>query len=240
MYHKVGAPVSSRSDRFLNVPPESFARQMRALARLGYRAVPFARAVAHVRGEIVLPRRSFSITFDDAYQCVYESASPTLRDLNFPATLFVVTGFAGTSNEWDRAEHLPVLPLMGWDTLRELQSRGWEIAAHTHTHPHMDVSDDALVLRELAECRRQLAERLGAPAATFCYPYGHYHAGSAELVRQAGFSGACTTRSGVARPGGNPYLIPRVKVAYGDGVGGLLYRMFVRPHLPDMRKNRRG
>ena len=39
-----------------------------------------------------------------------------------------------------------------------------------------------------------------------------------RLVQAAGFTGACTTRSGLAKRDADPFLLPRVKIAYRDGV----------------------
>ena len=49
MYHKVGAPVASPADTFLNVPAPVFARQMRFLARTGHQAVTLV--PGHIRDQ---------------------------------------------------------------------------------------------------------------------------------------------------------------------------------------------
>ncbi len=238
MYHKVGAPVHAREDTFLNVSTESFERQMRALDRLGYRAVTFAQAVSILRSGQPIPRRTFAITFDDGYSCVGDSAAPILARFSFAATVFVVSGAAGGENSWDAASGRPVLPLMGWDRLRDLAAHGWEMAGHTSTHPHLNELEDAEALREIREGKAVTEARLEMTLATFCYPYGNFNARTPKLVAEAGFTGACTTRSGLAKQETDPYLLPRVKVAYRDGVAGMLYRLIIRPLLPNLRRNR--
>ena len=57
MYHKVGAPVESNVDTFLNVSARSFERQMRLLARLGYRGITFTEAAAALFEGASLPRK---------------------------------------------------------------------------------------------------------------------------------------------------------------------------------------
>ncbi|HLK55772.1 MAG TPA: polysaccharide deacetylase family protein [Chthonomonadaceae bacterium] len=239
MYHKVGQPVVARQDAFLNVAARDFRRQMRVLARLGYRAIPFAEAVAGLARQRPLPPRAFAITFDDGYACVGEHAAPILAEFGFPATVFVVSSQAGGSNAWDGPEGHPVLPLMGWQELRALQARGWEMAGHTRAHPHLNTLSDAEAAEEIREGKAEAEAALGCALQTFCYPFGHYDARTPALVRAAGFTGACTTRSGMARSDHDPFLLPRIKVAYRDGVFGLLYRLLLRPHLPDLRPRRR-
>lgn len=232
MYHKVGAPVSSPADTFLNVSAHDFRRQMRALAALGYTARPFAEVVEAVTRGLTLPRRTMAITFDDGYTCVGESATPILAEHGFPGTVFVVSEAAGKTNAWDHENARPVLPLMDWEALRRLQEAGWEIGGHTCSHPHLDRLEDPEAREEIARGKAEIESRLGGSLRTFCYPFGHSNERTPELVRDAGFLGACTTKSGLARSGQNPFLLPRVKVATRDGVIGLLYRLLVRPYLP--------
>ena len=75
------------------------------------------------------------------------------------------------------------------------------------------------------------AELAGA-VRTFCYPFGGIGERTPRLVAGAGFLGACTTRSGLATARTDPYLLPRVKIAYRDDLWGLLYRLRIRPYLP--------
>jgi peptidoglycan/xylan/chitin deacetylase (PgdA/CDA1 family) len=232
MYHKVGQPVHSPQDTFLNVPAESFRRQMCLMLRLGYRPRTFHEVVeALIQGKS-LPARSFAVTFDDGYACVGDYAAPVLQELQVPATVFVVSGAAGQTNAWDEVNQLPVLPLMGWERLRSLHAAGWEIGGHTRTHPHLNAISEADALANIREGKEETEAQLGCALTTFCYPFGHYNAQTPALVREAGFLGACTTKSGIASARHDPFLLPRVKIASRDGVVGLLYRLLVRPYLP--------
>lgn len=231
MYHKVGSPVASKADTFLNVSARDFQRQMRLLASLGYSARTFAEVVDALSLGKSLPRRTFAITFDDGYTCVGDSAGPILQAFGFPATVFVVPSAAGKTNAWDRVTGRPELPLMDWDRLKALQAEGWEMAGHTQSHPHLNQLEDEEAQREIAWGKEEAEALLGTSLTTFCYPFGDFNERTPGLVRSAGFAGACTTRSGLAKTGDDPFLLSRVKVAYRDGVMGLLYRMLIRPRL---------
>jgi len=122
--------------------------------------------------------------------------------------------------------------------LCELQAAGWEIAGHTRTHPHLNAVADAVAAEEIRRGKEEAEARLQRTLETFCYPFGHYNARTPALVKAAGYTGACTTQSGWARSDADPFLLPRVKVAYRDGVAGLLYRLLLRPYLPDLRRHR--
>lgn len=239
MYHRVGYPVAARQDMFLNVSAESFRRQMQVLARLGYQARPFGEVVEAIRCGHRLPRRTFAVTFDDGYDCVGETAAPILAEFGFTATVFVVSGWLSGTNAWGRTVVKPEGSLLDWADLRRLLNAGWEIGGHTQSHPHLDTLDNAGAYAQILAGKEETEAHLGEPLRTFCYPYGHFNAQTPALVRASGFLGACTARSGLAQEEQDPFLLPRVKVAYRDGVLGLLYRLLVRPSLPNARPRRR-
>lgn len=232
MYHKVGAPVTHDADRFLNLPAVRFAHQMRLLQRLRYQPITLSEAVTGLFAGATLPPRPVCITFDDGYRNVLQNAAPILRPLGWQATVFVPTAHVGGTNGWDEGSDHPLVPLMDWTELRTLSEAGWEMAGHTRTHPALNTLDDAAARTEMEDGKRDLRERLGIEARTFCYPYGGVNARTPQLVQQAGFLGACTTKSGVANVQHNPFLLPRVKIGYRDGAAGFLYRLLIRPYLP--------
>lgn len=238
MFHKVGYPVAHNADTFLNVSADDFRRQMRVLYRLGYRARSFAEVVDAAHRKLSLPPRTFAITFDDGYRCIHELAAPILTEFGFPATVFAVSGQIGGTNVWDAARGKPVLPLMDEEDLRHIIDLGWEIGGHTRTHPLLGNLNNEAARDEIRGGKEELEARFHTPITTFCYPYGHINADTPSLVRDAGLMGACTTSSGRAGRAFDPYLIPRVKVSYSDGVFGLLFRLWVRPFLPDARPRR--
>jgi peptidoglycan/xylan/chitin deacetylase (PgdA/CDA1 family) len=208
------------------------------MSKLGYSAITFADVVKGFYGAIKLPQRCFAVTFDDGYLSVAEHAAPILDRYKFPATVFVVSDMVGRTNEWDIHAGRPIQPLMVWDSLYALQSAGWEIAGHTRTHPHLNQLHRTAALEELKSGKHEIEARIGSRVETFCYPYGDYSEATPELVQNAGFLGACTTRSGWATERKSPYLLPRVKISHRDDVAGLLYKLHLRPMLPTLRSAR--
>jgi peptidoglycan-N-acetylglucosamine deacetylase len=63
--------------------------------------------------------------------------------------------------------------------------RGFEVASHSQSHPHLtELAPDQLTW-ELAESRKQLEDWFQRPVRGFAYPYGDYNAAvKAELRRQ--------------------------------------------------------
>jgi len=231
MYHKVGAPVASKPDTFLNVSEKSFSRQMRLLKRLGYSGVTYEEGAEWLAGRKKLPGKPVCITFDDGYVNVGEFAAPILKQFGWPATVFVPTAYVGGMNSWDEVNGYPLLPIMDWARLKQLQDSGWEMAGHTRSHPRLETLDATEALKEMREGREEIADNLGTAVKTFCYPFGGIGAETPELAKSAGFIAACTTKSGLATSKANPFLMPRVKIAYRDDAAGFFYRLVIRPRL---------
>jgi peptidoglycan/xylan/chitin deacetylase (PgdA/CDA1 family) len=110
-----------------------------------------------------------------------------------------------------------------WMTIEELRALskvdGIEIGAHTLTHPFLATLTSKEQWQEIDGCRRVLEEVMDTPADLFSYPYGSRDAIGAittQLVREAGYTMACTATGGIARPGCDLFQIPRNAVGDWD------------------------
>jgi peptidoglycan/xylan/chitin deacetylase (PgdA/CDA1 family) len=103
--------------------------------------------------------------------------------------------------------------MMTSEQASRLARRGFALGAHTVTHPILAALDEDEAWQEIDEGRRQVQELAGAPIDVFAYPNGRpgrdYTAATVRLVRAAGFAGAVSSAPGAARPGSDPYQIPR-------------------------------
>lgn len=86
------------------VKPWHFAHHLEILRRHAL-CLPLSDLLARQRAG-TLPRNAVAVTFDDGYADNLHTALPLLERFGVPATLFVATGFIGSSSEmwWDRLE----------------------------------------------------------------------------------------------------------------------------------------
>ncbi|TCS38559.1 polysaccharide deacetylase [Paucimonas lemoignei] len=96
-YHRV---LESR-DPLLDEDPDvaSFRWQMELLAEC-FNVLPLKDAIGALETQR-LPARAVCITFDDGYRSVHDLAAPILKEFNFPATVFVTSGYVGERNMWN-------------------------------------------------------------------------------------------------------------------------------------------
>lgn len=203
-YHSIDDSGSA-----ISVSPEAFRAHVEWLARGPVRVVPLA-DVARAPGDHVV-----ALTFDDGFRNFHEVAAPVLSHHGLPATVFVVTDHVAGTNAWggSTAPGIPTLPLMSWDEVGAAQDRGFEVGAHTRTHPRLpEVSREQLV-DEVAGGRDLLAARLGAAPTSFAYPYGAVDQVSREVVA-AHFARGCTTELRGMHHGEAPEALPRLDMYY--------------------------
>jgi len=211
MYHQIDVPAPKGSPwRGLTVHPRSFRRQMMWLHRLGYRGLSMRDVLPYVRGE--RQGKVVGITFDDGFRNVFEHALPVLVDLGFTATNYIVAGQLGGSNVWDRDNGVPAAPLMSASEVRAWVDAGQEVGSHTVDHLFLPDLPAAQARSQIRAARDVLTQTLGSSVSAFCYPYGGLSPQVCDMVREAGYTNATTTRRGLARRDDDVLLLPRVPV----------------------------
>lgn len=226
-YHQVGRfePETVRRQRGNYVDADRFRVQMRLLHRLGYEAVTLRRLQGWLENGEPLPARPVVLTFDDAYACVFEHALPVLRELGWPATTFVVSGQIGGRNEWDLPKGIAPAQLMTDGEITQVREAGWEIGAHSRSHPRLTEIAPELLDGEIAGCRFELSSLAGGPPTSWCYPYGLVDDRTRRAVHRAGYTAAVTLQRGVARPKSDPLRLRRVHVGYRQRLPHFFWRV---------------
>jgi peptidoglycan/xylan/chitin deacetylase (PgdA/CDA1 family) len=212
MYHVIAAAPSGAAYTDLWVSPETFARQMAALAHAGYHATTLDAVWRAWHGHGTMPRHPIVVSFDDGYQSQSTRARRTLARLGWPGVLNLAVKNVGIAGGLTRSE------------VRAMMRDGWEIDAHTISHVDLTTLAAAGLAHEIAGSRAWLHRAFGVPVDFFCYPSGRYNVHVQEAVRRAGFLGATTTNYGLARPD-DVYSLSRVRINGSDHVAGFARKL---------------
>jgi len=108
-----------------------------------------------------------------------------------------------------------------------------ELGAHTSHHPMLPQLSFERQKEEIQSSKRDLEALLSAKVAGFSYPNGRATVDAKRLVREMGFTYACTSRHDVVRPGSDVYELTRFWQQDVDGnrfVKGLSRWMRMRVH----------
>ena len=223
MYHGV-ADVTEDPNQ-LCVTPSRFAAQMAALQRLGLRGVAIGTLVDAMRAG--RQRGLVGITFDDGYVNVLEAALPELKCRGFTASVFIISGRLGGTNDWDEG---PSWPLLSASQVGELAAAGMEVGSHSTTHVRLAGQPASQLETEVSGSRSSLGELVGAPVRGFAYPYGSMDAAARRAVRDAGYDYACAVQTPMADLG--IMALPRIYVGQQDGAARMTAKRFLyRGHI---------
>src|SRR5262245_59553905 len=171
MYHVIREPYRDAPYPALYVPRAEFAAQMRWLERHHYEAVTLQQVYDAWHGRAFLPARPVVLSFDDGARSHYTNALPVLRQRGWPGVLNL--DLSNLAPSWG------IRPSM----VRELIAAGWEVDAHSLTHPDLTSLSGSALRREVAGSRAEIHSRFGVTAEFFCFPSGRYNARVIEAVR---------------------------------------------------------
>lgn len=210
MYHRIAAAPTGERNASLWVPPATLRRQLAGLAGAGYRAVTLERVWQAWQTGAALPAKPVVLSFDDGYSNQYTQALPVLRARGWPGVLNLQVNRLGARGG------------LSHRAVRAMLAAGWELSAHTYTHPDLTRVSDPDLEREVAGSRLALQEAFGAPVSFFAYPYGRTDPRVTAAVEAAGFDGATTIRQGLATAAEDPFALRRIKVSPSQGPRTLL------------------
>ncbi|MGD8340956.1 MAG: polysaccharide deacetylase family protein [Gammaproteobacteria bacterium] len=223
LYHH----VSASTPRSTSVTPERFEEHLDYLAANDFVVLPLEEIVHALGRGDELPPRAVALTFDDAYDSIFDEALPRLERRGWPFTVFVAT---------DPVDH-GYNGFMSWDELREIEARGGTIANHSSDHSHLvrhepEESEDAWQERVRANIERagmRLEQELERPLPFFAYPYGEFDKPLETIVAELGYVGF-GQQSGPVGASDDRTRLPRYPVATGfDDLDSLAEKLRTRP-----------
>lgn len=109
LYHRVAS--LDADPQLLSVTPKHFEEQMEFLSR-SYHLISLEEIARLIRTGDEIPDHSVAITFDDGYADNLHQAKPIIDKFSIPTTLFITSGFIGSSLEfwWDVLERILLRP----------------------------------------------------------------------------------------------------------------------------------
>lgn len=195
MYHHIGSWPSPYS-----VATANFVAQLDWLQAHGYHSVTLQQVFAALYGPSALPANPVVISIDDGYPDAASGAVPVLLQHHMTATFFIPT------------VQTPLSPA----TLRRMDAEGFDIEAHSRTHPDLTTLNDTAAESEIAGSKQDLERILGHSVDLFAYPYGAVNPHVVALLERAGFRGGILAGGGRAYSTATPYAEPRILVDRGD------------------------
>jgi peptidoglycan/xylan/chitin deacetylase (PgdA/CDA1 family) len=142
-----------------------------------------------------------TLVYDDGYTSQYTSALPMLKAAGLPATFAIITSYpAALDPEY-----------MTWAQIKDLKASGFEISAHTRTHPSLTSLSNTQAQQEIQGAVSDLTAQ-GLTPTTFVYPYGDENPAIEQMVKAAGPMGARGSYFGLNAPFSNHYAASDIRL----------------------------
>ncbi len=224
MYHSVGD-----NPAFFTVTPKDFARQMAYLKKQGFRVVSLGQIVNSLEKGEKLTDKTAALTFDDGYVDNFVNAWPVLKKYNFPATIFLTTGYFGQLLGNSQGGQIKILDEA---QVKEMaRSDLIEFGSHTQSHPRLAEISDIDFAKE-AQVSKETIERItGKDCRFFAYPRGYWRESFFGVLKGLGYKAACSVQEGLIRTGDNPFCLKRNMVYERGGLvefkGKLTYSVII-------------
>jgi peptidoglycan/xylan/chitin deacetylase (PgdA/CDA1 family) len=169
-FHDIGGNDADLSA----VTRERLAEYLSLLEDEGYLTLR-ARDVLASWPSLVDRQRVVLLTFDDGYASHAEFVAELLARHDMTATFFAISSLVAprrVSGVFEGADH----EFLSSHDMRQLESHGFEVGSHTHTHPLLGPLPEDRLEDELTVSKKTLEQELGHHISSFAYPYGRQDA----------------------------------------------------------------
>lgn len=198
MYHKVPEkPINTEHKTYIT--KQEFEFHLKFFKNRGMQSITFNEYDMYSRGEKPIntfPKKPFILTFDDGYENNHYNMLPLTKAYGFKGVIFLLGDFACTSNTWDKNENPEDNKLMNTSQKNDFLEAGWEIGAHTNSHPNLLNLSNSEALNEISSSKKSLEEAFNTKVISFAYPFGNYNSEIKSLVEKSGFKYGVATDTG--------------------------------------------
>ena len=186
LYHHVTDEEFSNGNEISLISPEDFRMHMTAI-KVNYTPISLRQYYNYINctdGSVTIPDNPIIVTFDDGYLSNYELAYPILKQLEIPATIFVVTDTVGETAEGGKVNY----PHFNWEQAKEMENSGLiEIQSHTASHKVLTELEYPQLVTQLRKSKYTIEMNLGRECDMIAFPHGSYNEQVLSAAKAAGY-----------------------------------------------------
>ncbi len=190
------------------VTPDEFERQLQYIEE-NYKVISLEEAIGYLQRDIEKASGSIVITFDDGYSDNYYNAYPLLKKHNFPATIFLITGFIKNNGG----------KYLSPSQIHEMKNDNISFGSHTVSHRVLTNLTKEEIVREIRGSKDMLESQLGQRINFFSYPVGtrvDFNDEIEEVVKACKYSCACSNMYGMNGKNDDIFALKRIGIETTD------------------------
>jgi peptidoglycan/xylan/chitin deacetylase (PgdA/CDA1 family) len=214
-YHHVipAADNKTYQENGLVMSKELFLKHMEYLYENGYHVITLEELKNFIFNKIPLPPKSVMVTFDDGYLSNYKFAYPILKQFNYKALLFIISGGIGVEDQPYRHDNLDMLSWLQVAASTDVFTYG----SHTNALHYATDGVTGLIKasQEAADADLKMSLKHVQDRTIFAYPQGRYNKGIIQVLENNGIELAFTINPGYVTMDSNPMLLNRITI-YSD------------------------
>lgn len=200
--------ISNENEPDETVTPEVFERQLQYIGE-NYKVISLEEGIEYLQTDVGKASGSIVITFDDGYSDNYYNAYPLLKKHNFPATIFLITGFVKN----DGGKYLSP------SQIQEMKNDNISFGSHTVSHQILTNLTKEEIVREVRGSKDILESQLGQGINFFSYPIGtslDFNDEIEGIVKACKYSCACSNMYGVNGKTADMFALKRIGIETTD------------------------
>ena len=186
LYHHITDEEFSGGNEVSLISPSDFRLHMTAI-KINFTPISLRHYYDYIKctdDSVTLPNNPIIVTFDDGYLSNYEIAYPILKELEIPATIFVVTDTVGEMAGGGKVNYSHFT----WEQARDMESSGLiEIQSHTSGHTELATLSPAELVLQLRKSKYTIEKNLGHECDMIAFPYGSYNQQVIDASHKAGY-----------------------------------------------------
>ncbi len=123
-----------------------------------------------------------TFSFDDSLLSQYRLGFPVLKSRSIPATACVLASPEMSDTPGPRALETK-WSLMAWSQVKELLAAGWEVCAHSVTHPNLTQVSERQLFAEIVRPKSIIQQKVGVAPTVFASPGGAFNERTLDVIR---------------------------------------------------------
>lgn len=164
--------------------------QFQLLKDNNIKVIPLSELINSLLNPRPFDQKTISITFDDGFLSMYTKLLPTVKEYEYPVTIFVYT-----DNIYNKG-----VKNITWNRLRKMQKQGIEIECHSISHDDLTIlseketiSSRKKLFEEIYLSKRIIELYLHKKIRYFAFPYGRYNLDLLNMCRFSGYERVFST-----------------------------------------------